>query len=79
MAMLLESLRARAIHRGAENFRNYAQLAAGYQGRNWSSKGTNNQVQRMPAGPAVMITPSNPPPGSSPRGSWRRRWLQAIR
>jgi betaine-aldehyde dehydrogenase/5-carboxymethyl-2-hydroxymuconic-semialdehyde dehydrogenase len=28
MAMLLESLEARVIHRGAENFRNYADLAA---------------------------------------------------
>ena len=30
MAMLLESLQARVIHRGAENFRNYADLAAGH-------------------------------------------------
>jgi acyl-CoA reductase-like NAD-dependent aldehyde dehydrogenase len=61
MAMLLESLRARVIHRGAENFRNYADLAAGYEGRSWSSKGTDNWVQRMPAGPAVIITPWNAP------------------
>jgi betaine-aldehyde dehydrogenase/5-carboxymethyl-2-hydroxymuconic-semialdehyde dehydrogenase len=61
MAMLLESLKARVIHRGAENFRNYADLAAGYQGRRWSSKGTENFVQRMPAGPAVIITPWNAP------------------
>ena len=61
MAMLLESLQARVIHRGAENFRNYADLAAGYEGRTWSSKGTDNQVQRMPAGPAVIITPWNAP------------------
>lgn len=61
MAMLLESLQARVIHRGAENFRNYADLAAGYEGRRWSSKGTDNQVQRMPAGPAVIITPWNAP------------------
>jgi acyl-CoA reductase-like NAD-dependent aldehyde dehydrogenase len=61
MAMLLESLRTRGIHRGAENFRNYADLAAGYEGRRWSSKGTDNQVQRMPAGPAVIITPWNAP------------------
>ena len=32
-----------------------------YQGRRWSSKGTDNQVQRMPAGPAVIITPWNAP------------------
>lgn len=61
MAMLLESLQARVIHRGAENFRNYADLAAEYQGREWSSKGTDNQVQRMPAGPGVIITPWNAP------------------
>ena len=61
MAMLLESLQARVIHRGAENFRNYADLALSYQGRRWSSKGTDNQVQRMPAGPAVIITPWNAP------------------
>ena len=61
MAMLLESLQARVIHRGAENFRNYADLASGYQGRVWSSKGTDNFVQRMPAGPAVIITPWNAP------------------
>jgi acyl-CoA reductase-like NAD-dependent aldehyde dehydrogenase len=61
MAMLLESLTARVIHRGAENFRNYADLAAGYQGRRWSSRGTENFVERMPAGPAVIITPWNAP------------------
>jgi betaine-aldehyde dehydrogenase/5-carboxymethyl-2-hydroxymuconic-semialdehyde dehydrogenase len=61
MAMLLESLRARVIHRGAENLRNYADLAIAYQGREWSSKGTDNFVQRMPAGPAVIITPWNAP------------------
>jgi betaine-aldehyde dehydrogenase/5-carboxymethyl-2-hydroxymuconic-semialdehyde dehydrogenase len=61
MGMLLESLEARVIHRGAENFRNYANLAADYEGRRWSSKGTDNQVQRMPAGPAVIITPWNAP------------------
>lgn len=61
MAMLLESLQARVIHRGAENFRNYADLAAGHVPRTWSSKGTANRVERMPAGPAVIITPWNAP------------------
>jgi acyl-CoA reductase-like NAD-dependent aldehyde dehydrogenase len=61
MAMLLESLQARVVHRGAENLRNYADLAAGHEGRHWSSKGTENFVQRMPAGPAVVITPWNAP------------------
>jgi betaine-aldehyde dehydrogenase/5-carboxymethyl-2-hydroxymuconic-semialdehyde dehydrogenase len=61
MAMLLESLQARVIHRGAENLRNYADLAIEYQGRRWASKGTTNFVERMPAGPAVIITPWNAP------------------
>jgi betaine-aldehyde dehydrogenase/5-carboxymethyl-2-hydroxymuconic-semialdehyde dehydrogenase len=61
MAMLLESLQARVIHRGAENFRNYADMATDYIEREWSSKGTDNVVQRMPAGPAVIITPWNAP------------------
>jgi acyl-CoA reductase-like NAD-dependent aldehyde dehydrogenase len=61
MAMLMESLQARVIHRGAENLRNYADLAAGHEERHWSSKGTENFVQRMPAGPAVIITPWNAP------------------
>lgn len=61
MAMLLGSLRERLVHRGAENFRNYADLAARYEERRWSSKGTANTVLRMPAGPAVIITPWNAP------------------
>ncbi len=61
MAMLEESLRLRVIGRGARNFRAYADLAAGYEGRVWSSNGTENHVQRMPAGPTVVITPWNAP------------------
>ncbi|MCI0678641.1 MAG: aldehyde dehydrogenase [Actinobacteria bacterium] len=61
MGMLLDSLEKRGIHRGADNFRNYADLAGKYEGRSWSSKGTDNRVQRMPAGPAVIITPWNAP------------------
>ncbi len=61
MAMLLESLRARVISRGARNFRAYAELAAGYEERVWSSNGTANTVMRMPAGVAVVITPWNAP------------------
>ena len=38
--MLLESLRARVISRGARNYRAYAELAAGYEERVWSSNGT---------------------------------------
>jgi acyl-CoA reductase-like NAD-dependent aldehyde dehydrogenase len=61
MAMLLRSLRARVIARGALNFRNYADLAVAYEERDWRSKGTWNRVQRMPAGPAAVITPWNAP------------------
>jgi betaine-aldehyde dehydrogenase/5-carboxymethyl-2-hydroxymuconic-semialdehyde dehydrogenase len=61
MAMLLRSLRARVINRGARNFRNYADLAAAYEERDWHSNNTWNRVQRMPAGPAAVITPWNAP------------------
>ena len=61
MGMLHESMRARLVARGAVNFRTYADLAASYEERQWSSKGTRNTVVRMPAGPAVIITPWNAP------------------
>ena len=61
MAMLLRSLRARLINRCARNFRSYADLAVAYEERAWSSNGTANRVIRMPAGPAVVITPWNAP------------------
>jgi betaine-aldehyde dehydrogenase/5-carboxymethyl-2-hydroxymuconic-semialdehyde dehydrogenase len=61
MAMLEESLRLRVIPRGARNYRSYAALAAGYEERVWESNGTRNRVQRMPSGPAVVITPWNAP------------------
>ena len=61
MAMLLRSLRARVIARGARNFRAYADLAAAHEERAWSSNGTANRVLRRPAGPAVVITPWNAP------------------
>ncbi len=61
MAMLLGSLRARVVARGALNFRNYADLAVAYEERDWRSKGTWNRVQRMPAGPVGVITPWNAP------------------
>jgi betaine-aldehyde dehydrogenase/5-carboxymethyl-2-hydroxymuconic-semialdehyde dehydrogenase len=61
MAMLLRSLRARVIGRGARNFRAYADLAAAYEERAWSSNGTANRVIRRPAGPAVVVTPWNAP------------------
>ncbi len=61
MAMLLGSLKARLINRGARNFRSYADLALAYEERVWSSNGTANRVLRMPSGPAVVITPWNAP------------------
>jgi betaine-aldehyde dehydrogenase/5-carboxymethyl-2-hydroxymuconic-semialdehyde dehydrogenase len=61
MAMLLRSLRARVISRGARNFRAYADLAVAHQERVWESNGTRNRVVRMPSGPAVVITPWNAP------------------
>ncbi len=61
MAMLLRSLRARVIARGARNFRSYADLAVRYEERDWRSGGTWNRVQRMPAGPVAVITPWNAP------------------
>ena len=61
MAMLQKSLELRVIPRGARNFRAYADLAAEYEGRTWTSNGTANAIQRMPAGPAVVITPWNAP------------------
>ena len=61
MAMLQESLELRVIPRGARNFRAYAELATEYQERVWDSNGTHNRVLRMPAGPAVIITPWNAP------------------
>ncbi len=61
MAMLLRSLKARVIGRGARNFRAYAELAVTYAERVWESNGTRNRVLRMPAGPAVVITPWNAP------------------
>jgi acyl-CoA reductase-like NAD-dependent aldehyde dehydrogenase len=61
MAMLLRSLRARVISRGARNFRAYATLACEYHERTWSSNQTANRVLRNPSGPAVVITPWNAP------------------
>ena len=61
MAMLLRSLRARVIARGARNFRSYADLAIAHEERAWPSNATANRVIRMPSGPAVVVTPWNAP------------------
>ena len=77
MAMLERSLRARVIGRGARNYRSYADLAAGYTERVWSSNGTQNRVVRMPSGPAAVITPGTRPSCSRP-GRPRRPWRPAA-
>jgi acyl-CoA reductase-like NAD-dependent aldehyde dehydrogenase len=61
MAMLLRSLKARVISRGARNYRSYADLAVAYEERDWRSNGTWNRIQRLPAGPVAVITPWNAP------------------
>lgn len=61
MAFLLESMRARLVARGALNFRLYADLVVEHAERDWEAKNMRNVVQRMPAGPAVVITPWNAP------------------
>ncbi len=61
MGFLLESMRLRLVARGAVNFRTYADLIVAHEEREWDAKGLHNVVQRMPAGPAVVITPWNAP------------------
>ncbi|MCH9780382.1 MAG: aldehyde dehydrogenase [Alphaproteobacteria bacterium] len=61
MAMRFESLKMRVIPRAARNFRVYADMAVAYEERVWHSNTTANRVLRMPAGPAVIITPWNAP------------------
>jgi acyl-CoA reductase-like NAD-dependent aldehyde dehydrogenase len=61
MGMLLRSLRARVIGRGARNFRSYAEIAEAREERVWSSNGTRNRVIRAPSGPVAIITPWNAP------------------
>ncbi len=61
MAFLQESMRLRLVARGALNFRLYADLIVSHQERDWQAKDMRHIVQRMPAGPAVIITPWNAP------------------
>ena len=61
MGFLHESMKQRLVARGALNFRTYAELITRHHDRTWDAKGMRNQVQRMPAGPAVVITPWNAP------------------
>ncbi|MGI9623626.1 MAG: aldehyde dehydrogenase family protein, partial [Acidimicrobiales bacterium] len=61
MGFLFESMRERLVARGALNFRLYADLILAHHNREWDAKNMHNVVQRMPAGPAVVITPWNAP------------------
>ncbi len=61
MGFLQESMRLRLVARGALNFRTYADLIVAAHERDWEAKSMRNVVQRMPAGPAVVITPWNAP------------------
>jgi betaine-aldehyde dehydrogenase/5-carboxymethyl-2-hydroxymuconic-semialdehyde dehydrogenase len=61
MAFLLDSMKQRLVARGALNFRTYADLIVANEERSWEAKNMRNVVQRMPAGPAVVITPWNAP------------------
>ncbi len=61
MGFMYESMRQRLVVRGAVNFRTYAELIITHEERAWAAKGLHNTVQRMPAGPAVVITPWNAP------------------
>ena len=61
MGFMYESMRQRLVARGATNFRLYADLIVEHKERDWQAKDMRNVVQRMPAGPAVVITPWNAP------------------
>ena len=61
MGFLEASMRQRLVGRGAANFRLYADLIVAHEERHWPAKDMDNRVVRMPAGPAVVITPWNAP------------------
>ena len=61
MGFLHRSMRERLVARGALNFRFYADMAEAHDEPRWRARGTAHTVQRMPAGPAVVITPWNAP------------------
>ena len=61
MGFLHRSMRERLVARGALNFRFYADMAEAHDEPRWPARGTSHTVQRMPAGPAVVITPWNAP------------------
>lgn len=55
------SMQQRLVARGAVNFRTYAELIERHVDERWEAKGTDHIVRRLPAGPAVVITPWNAP------------------
>lgn len=61
MGFMYESMKNRLVARGAVNFRLYADLITAHEDRSWPAKNMANTVSRMPAGPAVVITPWNAP------------------
>ena len=61
MGFMYESMKNRLVARGATNFRLYADLIVEHEERTWDAKNMRHVVQRMPAGPAVVITPWNAP------------------
>ncbi len=61
MGFLYLSMLERLVARGAANLRLYADLVVASEERTWEAKNLRNTVQRMPAGPAVIITPWNAP------------------
>ena len=61
MGFLHRSMRERLVARGALNFRFYADMVEAQDEPRWEAKATTHTVQRMPAGPAVVITPWNAP------------------
>ncbi len=61
MGFLFESMKQRLVGRGAANFRTYAALIERHENKEWLAKKIDHSVQRMPAGPAVIITPWNAP------------------
>jgi len=61
MGFMYESMKNRLVARGSANFRLYADLIVEHEERAWDAKNMRNVVQRMPAGPTVVITPWNAP------------------
>ena len=61
MGFMYESMKNRLVARGATNFRLYADLIVAHEERRWDAKNMDNVVQRMPAGPAVVIPPWTAP------------------